>query len=199
MEIDFINDNQSKIYISYVDVNPFIKFGIRTHYNELTIAHCLHSLFDPFHRDFLLLWIFFLPSLALTWEFIALHLGISHYYQEVPNFTQTAHKVMIQCSTIMMIIWFFAKTGYYMFYAMGYKVEHNYNRWIKIANMVIIFINSIFICYALFNHSDEKQYELGYLTIFIISTLLILNVLLTLNPIQREEADDMHSRSCCSG
>lgn len=40
--------------------------------------------------------------------------------------------------------------------------------------------------------------ELGYLTIFIITTLLILNVLLTLNPIQRAEADDMHTRSCCS-
>lgn len=25
-----------------------------------------------------------------------------------------------------------------------------------------------------------------------------MNVLLTLNPIQRDEADDMHSRSCCS-
>ena len=72
------------------------------------------------------------------------------------------------------------------------------NRWIKIANMLVIFINAIFICYALFNHRDEKQYELGYLTIFIISTLLILNVLLTLNPIQREEQEDMHTRSCCS-
>lgn len=98
-----------------------------------------------------------------------------------------------------MIGWFFAKTGYYMFYAMSYKIEHTYNKWIKIANMLVIFINAIFICYALFNHQDEKQYELGYLTIFIICTLLILNVLLTLNPIQREEADDMYTRSCCSG
>ena len=65
--------------------------------------------------------------------------------------------------------------------------------------MLVIFVNSMFVCYALFNHEDEKQYELGYLTIFIICTLLILNVLLTLNPIQREEADDMYSRSCCSG
>jgi len=32
-EIDYINDNQSKIYISYVEVNPFIKYGIRTHYD----------------------------------------------------------------------------------------------------------------------------------------------------------------------
>ena len=36
------------------------------------------------------------------------------------------------------------------------------------------------------------------MTIFIICTLLVLNVLLTLNPIQRDDADDMHSRSCCS-
>lgn len=82
-EIDFINDNQSKIYISYVQVNPFLRFGIRTHYEELTTAHCLHSMFDIFHRDFLLIWIFFIPFLALLWEFIAMHLGISHYYHEV--------------------------------------------------------------------------------------------------------------------
>ena len=64
--------------------------------------------------------------------------------------------------------------------------------------MLVIFLNAIFICFALFNRQDDKQHEMGYLAIFIICTLLILNVLLTLNPIQREEADDMYSRSCCS-
>ena len=150
-EIDFINDNQSKIYISYVQVNPFLKYGIRTHYDELTKAHCLHSLFDIFHRDFLLMWIFFIPSLALLWEFIAMYLGISHYYHEVTNFQSTTHNVMMQCSTVLMIMWFFVKTGYYMFYAMSYKTEHTYNKWIKISNMLVIFMNAIFICYALFN------------------------------------------------
>lgn len=102
------------------------------------------------------MWIFFLPSLALTWEFIALQIGISHYYREVPNFTSTAHKIMMQTSTVLMIGWFFAKTGYYMFYPMGYRTEHTYNRWIKIANMLVIFVNAIFICYALFDHQEGK-------------------------------------------
>lgn len=31
-EIDYINDHQSKIYISHVEVNAFLKFGIRAHY-----------------------------------------------------------------------------------------------------------------------------------------------------------------------
>ena len=61
-----------------------------------------------------------------------------------------------------MIFWFFAKTGYYMFYAMGYKIEHTYNKWIKIANMLVIFVNANFFCYALFNHADEKQYKCSF-------------------------------------
>ena len=43
-----------------------------------------------------------------------------------------------------------------MFYPMGYKTEHTYNKWINITNMLVIFINAIFFCYALFNHHDEK-------------------------------------------
>lgn len=137
-------------------MNPFLRYGIRTHYNELTMAHCLHSLFDIFHRDFFLMWIFFMPSLALLWEFIAMHLGISHYYRDVGHFTFATHKVMMQSSTLLMIAWFFVKTGYYMFYSLSYKIEHTYNKWIKIANMLVIFLNAIFICYALFNRQDEK-------------------------------------------
>jgi hypothetical protein len=106
---------------------------------------------------------------------------------------------MMAVSLVLMICWFFAKTMYYMFYSMSYRTEHMLNKWIKIANMMVIFINASFLCYALFNHFDEKQYELGYLTIFIICTLLLLNVLLTLNPISREDANDMFARSCCSG
>jgi len=44
-QIDYINDNQSKIYVSYVDINPFLKFGIRTHYDKMEIEHCIHSMF----------------------------------------------------------------------------------------------------------------------------------------------------------
>jgi fumarate reductase subunit C len=63
---------------------------------------------------------------------------------------------MMQCSTILMIMWFFVKTGYYMFYALSYKTEHTYNKWIKISNMLVIFLNAIFICFALFSKQDER-------------------------------------------
>jgi hypothetical protein len=66
-EIDHINGHQSHIYISYVDCNSYVKYGIRTHYKELTAAHCLHSLVNCFHRDFLLMWMHFLPGLYMLW------------------------------------------------------------------------------------------------------------------------------------
>jgi hypothetical protein len=82
--------------------------------------------------------------------------------------------------------WFFTKTIYYMFYSMSYKTECELNKWVKVANMFIVFPYAIFMSYSLFNHFDPKQYELGYLTIFIMSTLFVLNVVLTLNPIYRD-------------
>lgn len=86
----------------------------------------------------------------------------------------------------MTALWFFVKTAYYVFYSMSYSIESKLNKWIKIANMSVIFTFSIFLTYALFDHMDSKQYELGYLTIFIIITLLVLNIIVTLNPISRE-------------
>ena len=97
-----------------------------------------------------------------------------------------------------MILYLFLRTGYQMFYSLSYSFENKYNRWIKIGSMVVIFVNAIFLSYALFNQKDEKQYELCYLTIFIICTLLLINILLTLNPIMKEDASDLDSRSCCS-
>lgn len=44
-QIDYINEHQTKIYIGHVEINPFIKFGIRTHYDKMTVAHCIHSMF----------------------------------------------------------------------------------------------------------------------------------------------------------
>ena len=99
----------------------------------------------------------------------------------------------------LMVLWFFAKTIYYMFYSLSYKVECELNKWMKVANMCIVFPYSILMSYSLFNHFDPKQYELGYLTIFIMSTLFVLNVVLTLNPIYRDYGSDKYSRSCCSG
>jgi len=195
-EIDYINDNQSKIYISSVDVNPYLRFGIRTHYERLTAAMCLHSMFNIFHRDFILIWLHLFPALYMLWQLIELQMGISHVYKFPERLD--ANFVMTSIALGLMVAWFFIKTGYYMFYSISYKVEYEFNKWIKIANMAVIFMYSIFFAYSLFNHTDPKQYELGYLTIFIISTLLVLNVILTLNPIYREEGVDSYSRSCCA-
>jgi hypothetical protein len=93
---------------------------------------------------------------------------------------------------------FFAKWAYYMFYCISYQTESELHKTVKIANQVMIFMHSIFLAYALFNHKDPKQHEFGYLTIFIIATLLVLNVVVTLNPITREDRIDPLSRGCCS-
>jgi len=93
---------------------------------------------------------------------------------------------MTSISVGLLTVWFFTKTIYFMFYSISYKVEHELNKWMKVANMIIIFPYSMILSYALFNHHDPKQYELGYLTIFIMSTLLVLNVVLTLNPIYKD-------------
>jgi len=117
-EIDHINGHQSKVYISYVDINPYCKFGIRTHYKELTAAHCLHSMFNIFHKDFLMIWMHFLPALYMMWQVIAMYLGISHIYQ----LSGSSYYIMF-LANVLLSAWFFAKTGYYMFYAMSYKLE----------------------------------------------------------------------------
>lgn len=67
-QIDYINDHQSRIYISFVDINPFQKFGIRAHYDQMTFAHCLHSMFISVgHKDILPIWLHFLSGLFCTW------------------------------------------------------------------------------------------------------------------------------------
>lgn len=135
------------------------------------------------HKDFVLIWLHFLPGLFMLWQLIALNMGLSHYFF---IFNNTTNYFMISSTITMCAAWLFAKTGYYVFYPISYTLESKLNKWIKIANMSVIFSFSIFLTYALFDHFDSKQYELGYLTIFIILTLLVLNVIVTLNPIARE-------------
>lgn len=80
-EIDYINDHQSKIYISYVDINPYAKFGIRAHYDQLTFAHCIHSMFISInHKDFILIWIHFIPAMFMLWQLFSLEIGFNHFY-----------------------------------------------------------------------------------------------------------------------
>ena len=132
----------------------------------------------------------------MLWQLISLQMGMSHVYN-FGNSKVNGDFIITSIALSLMVAWFFAKTGYHMFYSISYKVEYEFNKWIKIANMCVIFMYSIFFSYALFNHTDARQYELGYLTIFILSTLLVLNIILTLNPIYREEGANQ-SRSCCS-
>lgn len=134
-----------------------------------------------------MIWINLLPGLFMLWQLVALHIGISHVYHFDDD---AAHFVICSIALGLMVGWFLTKSAYYIFYPISYKVEYELNKWSKISNMILIFVYSIFLSYALFNHHDPKQYELGYLTIFIFSTLLILNVILTLNPIRRDEGVD---------
>ena len=115
----------------------------------------------------------------MLWQLFSLEIGFDHFY----NFSQNANLVVISITIIMTLLWLFAKTTYYLFYSISYSLESILNKWIKVLNMVIIFGFSIIMTYALFNRKDSKQQELGYLTIFIIVTLLILNLIVTLNPI----------------
>jgi len=68
--------------------------------------------------------------------------------------------------------------------------------------MLVLFMNTIFLLFALTNHTDQHQKELGFLGIFIISILLALNLLLLLNPIARSDEEslssEMYSRSLCT-
>lgn len=145
-----------------------------------------------------MIWTHFLPALFMLWQLIAIQMGISHYFHFDKSESQSINYVMISISVGLLTVWFFIKTLYFMFYSISYRVEHELNKWVKVANMIIIFPYSMILSYALFNHHDPKQYELGYLTIFIISTLLVLNVVLTLNPIYKDQGTDSYSRSCCS-
>jgi hypothetical protein len=162
----------------------------------MTFAHCIHSMFTQvFHKDFILIWCHFLPALFCLWQFVALQLGISHYY----SFAKlSSTHVTISASLLLIASWLLMKTFYYLFYCISYKAESDMNRLVKIFNQILIFSHSIFLTYSLFNHLNAKQYELGYLTIFIICTLFVLNVVVTLNPISREDSVDLNARGCCS-
>jgi len=68
------------------------------------------------------------------------------------------HRIMFQVSYALMILWFFAKTIYFTFYSMSYKVEGILDRQVKIINMVVTFIYCMFFCVILYNNniaSDE--------------------------------------------
>ena len=112
----------------------------------------------------------------------------------------TEHYIIISASIISLVVYLFMKTVYYLLYPISYKVEGELEKWTKVVSMGVVFSTSIYLTLALFDFKDSKQYELGYLAIFIIATLLLLNVIVTLNPIERyDQGVDMYQRSCCSG
>ena len=133
----------------------------------------------------------------MLWQLIELQMGISHFYHFKKN---TEHYMIIFASIVSVIVYLFMKTIYYLLYPISYKVEGELEKWSKVVSMGYVFSTCVFLTLALFNFDDSKQYELGYLAIFIICTLLVLNVIVTLNPIERyDQGVDMYQRSCCSG
>ena len=65
-----------------------------------------------------MIWMHFLPALYMMWQVISMYLGISHIYA----MSGTSWYVML-VANVLLSAWFFAKTAYYMFYAMSYKLE----------------------------------------------------------------------------
>lgn len=61
--------------------------------------------------------------------------------------------------------------------------------------MLVTFVYCMFFCVVLYNNNIGSDYnksnskisiEMGYLTIFIMCTLIILNIVLILNPVHRD-------------
>jgi hypothetical protein len=64
--------------------------------------------------------------------------------------------IIMIVANALLASWFFFKFGYFMFYALSYSMESELNKWIKVANMFIVFPYAIFMSYSLFNHFDPK-------------------------------------------
>jgi hypothetical protein len=90
----------------------------------------------------------------MLWQLIELQMGISHVYKFPQRLD--ANFVITTIALGLIVTWFFIKTAYFMFYSISYRVEYEFNKWIKIANMAVIFMYSIFFAYSLFNHTDPK-------------------------------------------
>lgn len=96
-------------------------------------------------------------------------------------------------------MYFAAKLVYHTFYAMSYKVESQLSKTSKLASLVALFGSAISLCLIMMDHRDPKQSELGFLLIFVLGLLFLLNSVLTLNPLQREASAPQNRRSCCKG
>ena len=191
-EIDYINDNQSKIYVSFVQVNPFVHFGIRTHYEKLTDGHCLHSLLDASHVDFLPMWLNLAPAMFLIWEVISIQLGFSRFYGDVFDRLHGTQKVMMAVSIGLTMLWLLTRTVYMVFYAKSYATEYTLNVACKVVTMSLLFCHAIMLFHQLLiEHGRRHQQEIGWFICYFVAILFVANIILTLFPAQRMEGADL--------
>lgn len=191
MEIDYINEQQSKVFVSHVQINPFLTHGIRTHCKELTAAHCLHSVLDVRHRDFLPIWLHMVPLLWLVWEVLAIFVNQEDAYEF--NFLDHS-KVYMGVGLGLAIVWLMARLSYLIFYPLGYGIESSLDKASAITTSLLLFGYSIMFVQILI---VPRFPEAGWIISYVIAVMLAANVVLTLNPVGRADAPEIQ-RGCCS-
>jgi len=72
---------------------------------------------------------------------------------------------------------------------MSYKVEERLNKWVSIANIGVILAYCLLFTHSLINYNEPLQVEFGYITAYALLALLILNIIVIFNPLQREEGN----------
>jgi hypothetical protein len=199
-EIDFINEHQTKVYISHVTVNPFLRFGIRAHHHQLTTAHCLLSAFNLFHCDFLLIHLYLLPALLALWELISLNaLPQSSLFKiNLHQFPDPVASTLVLSGLLgVSALWLMVKAMYFCFFRLSYQLESSLNRVQKVATTILLFTICACISCSLFNYHDPHQQELSYLCTFIAIVMMLVNSVVILNPIRRDFGTS-NRQQCCS-
>lgn len=191
MEIDYINEQQSKVFVSHVQINPFLTHGIRTHCKELTAAHCLHSVLDVRHRDFLPIWLHMVPLLWLVWEVLAIFV----HQEDVYGFhSLDRSSAYMGVGLGLAIVWLMARVTYLVFYPLGYGVEGGLDKASAITTTLLLFGYSIMFVQILI---VPRFPEAGWIISYVMAVMLAANIVLTLNPVGAVEGQE-RQRGCCS-
>ena len=187
-EIEQLNETQSRYYVSCVQTNPFLHFGIRAHYEQLTFAHCLHSILDPSHRDFLTIWMNLGPLIYLIWEVVSLPLGFSYLYGGTWSNLNPPDKIMLAFALLLTIGWLAVRISYTVLYARSYETENFFNKLGKVSSIILLFSYGIIFTQLLI---VPKKSELGWIITYGMAILMAANILFTTNPVQKIQEGDL--------
>jgi hypothetical protein len=189
-EIDYINEQQSRVFVSHVQTNPFLTHGVRAHCKELTTAHCLHSTLDARHRDFLPIWLHLVPLLCIFWEVFA----ASIHQEDTYHLGSGGNKVFMGVGLGLAALWLLARVVYVVFYSRGYAVEAALDKACAVSTALFLFGYSILFTQILI---VPRYAEAGWIISYVMGVMLAANVVLSLNPIGKADGPDVQ-RGCCS-